>query len=300
MPTSGNPIHLRALLGRTERTQALMNGSIQSDLVSFEFDDIMPVTKGFPSMVREMPFDFGELALLTALQAKEAGKPLTILPFVLAADYLHKYVHYNSKFGTLRPEDMAGKRIGIRSYTQTTGLWIRGFLEEDHGVPLEKQHWVCFQEPHVVEYKEPSFVERGPQDTTPLEMLINGEVDAVVGLLPSQVEPYPQLKSLFPEGTGEEWSRRKGFLPINHLAVLRTSLHEQNSELAPELFRLLLESKGFEKVPVGTVDLYPPGVEANRQGMELLIRWALRQQLLTDPVDVDSLFDEVTRGLGAT
>lgn len=300
MTTTEPAIRLNTLLARNARTEPLFKGEIASNLVSLDLtNSVMPVTAGFPSMVRDMPYDFGELALLTFLQAREAGKPFTLLPFVLAADFLHRYMHYNSAHGTLKPSDLAGKRIGVRSFTQTTGLWLRGFLEEDYGIALEKQHWVCFQNPHVVEYREPEFVERAPADKNLLQMLLDGEIDAAVGLAPDITAANPTLKPVFPEGAGEEWSKRTGIVPINHMPVLKAEIHRRSPELAPELFRMLVESKRVGENPPALPELRPYGIDPNRRGMELLVRWGLRQQLLREPIPIDELFDPITARLGA-
>jgi 4,5-dihydroxyphthalate decarboxylase len=294
--TAAGPMKLHTLMARTDRTEALFDGRVQSDLIDLDFDPLQQVTAGFPAMVRHMPYDFGELALLTFLQAREVGKPLTLIPFVLAAEPLHRYAHYDSRCGILRPEELAGKRIGVRSYTQTTGLWIRGFLEQDHGIPLEQQRWVCFQQPHVLEYQIPDFVEQVPENKDLVDMVLDGDIDVAVGLIPAITDRHPELAPLFPKGTGEAWVERNGFTPINHMAVLRSSIHDGNSAIAPELFHML------ERAGTMTphADMRPAGVEANRKGMEMLIRWAVRQQLLREPVNVDDLFDDITSLLGAS
>ena len=38
---------------------------------------------------------------------------------------------------TLKPADLNNKRIGIRSFTTTTGAWLRGILANDYGVDLD-------------------------------------------------------------------------------------------------------------------------------------------------------------------
>ena len=36
------------------------------------------------------------------------------------------------------PADLAGRRVGVRAYSQTTGLWLRGLLADDYGVQPER------------------------------------------------------------------------------------------------------------------------------------------------------------------
>lgn len=40
-------------------------------------------------------------------------------------------------FGTPQPRDVEGRKVGIRAYTQTTGLWLRGVLQHSYGVDLD-------------------------------------------------------------------------------------------------------------------------------------------------------------------
>src|SRR5580693_9266990 len=119
-------MRLRALLGDYPGTAALKSGAIKSDLVSFDFADYSPTHKGFKPMVREAAFDVSELAIVTYLMAKSFGKPMVLLPNVVLARFQHAYALYNAKSGTMTPADLNNKRVGIRSFTTTTGAWLRG------------------------------------------------------------------------------------------------------------------------------------------------------------------------------
>ncbi len=128
---------LRTLLGDHPGTAALKNGTIKSDLVAFDFVDYSPTNKGFKPMVREGAFDVSEMAIVTYLMAKAVGKPMVLLPNVVVARFQHGHALYNGKRGTMTPAGLNGKRVGIRSFTTTTGAWLRGILANDHGVDLE-------------------------------------------------------------------------------------------------------------------------------------------------------------------
>src|SRR6201991_4251808 len=105
---------LRTLLGDHPCTAALKNGSIEADLVEFEFVDYSPTNKGFKPMVRDGAFDGSEMPIVTYLMAKSFGKPMVLLPSVVVARFQHAHALYNAKSGTLTPADLDGKRIGIR------------------------------------------------------------------------------------------------------------------------------------------------------------------------------------------
>src|SRR5271168_1397357 len=193
-------MRLRTLLGDHACTAALKNGSIRSDLVEFDFVDYTPTNKGFKPMVREGAFDVSEMAIVSYLMAKSFGKPMVLLPNVVLARFQHAYALYNAKSGTMIPAELNGKRVGIRSFTTTTGAWLRGILANDYGVDLNSIDWVTFEDAHVAEFKDTTL--RAPQDKQIVQMLIDGELDVVLG---EKVE-RPGLKPLFADAAGEEKS----------------------------------------------------------------------------------------------
>src|ERR1700748_68000 len=203
-------MRLRTLLGTHPCTAALKDGSVKSDLVTFEFADYSPTHKGFKPMVREQAFDVSELAIVTYLMAKSFGKPMVLLPDVVVARGQHGYALYNAKRGTLTPSDLTGKRVGIRSFTTTTGAWLRGILANDHGVDLDSVDWVTFEDAHVAEFVDTT--KRAPAGKQIIQMLVDGKLDAVLG---EKVE-HPDLKPLFADVAAEEkaWSARHGVSPV--------------------------------------------------------------------------------------
>src|ERR1700753_3292056 len=116
-------MHLRALLGDYPGTAALKKGAVKSDSVALDFADYSPVHKGFKPMVREQAFDVSELAIAPYRMAKSVGKPMVLLPNVVVGRTQHGYALTNAKRGALKPADLNGKRVGIRSFTTTTGAW---------------------------------------------------------------------------------------------------------------------------------------------------------------------------------
>ena len=119
-------MRLKTLLGDHPGTAALKNGLVKSDLVEFEFAQYSPTNKGFKPMIREGAFDVSEMAIVTYLMAKSFGKPMVLLPDVVLARFQHGHALYNAKAGKLSPRDLNGRRVGIRSFTTTTGAWLRG------------------------------------------------------------------------------------------------------------------------------------------------------------------------------
>jgi len=203
-------MRLRTLLGDHPCTSALKDGSIKSDLVSLDFAEYSPTNKGFKPMVREQAFDVSEMAIVTYLMAKSFGKPMVLLPNVVLARFQHACALYDAKQGTLKPADLNGKRVGIRSFTTTTGAWLRGILANDYGVDLNSIDWVTFEDAHVAEFQDTT--KRAPAGKQIIQMLIDGELDAVLG----EKSENPALKPLFPDVATEErsWFAKHDVLPI--------------------------------------------------------------------------------------
>jgi 4,5-dihydroxyphthalate decarboxylase len=281
-------MRLRTLLGTHPGTAALKNGSVRSDLITFDFADYSPTNKGFKPMVREQAFDVSEMAIVTYLMAKSFGKPMVLLPSVVIARFQHAYALYNAKLGTLKPADLNGKRVGIRSFTTTTGAWLRGILANDYGVDLASIDWVTFEDAHVAEFRDTT--ERAPQGKEIIQMLLDGELDAVLG----EKVDRPGLKPLFPDAAAEEksWFAKHNVVPINHMVVVSAALSNQHPEVVREVFRLLQESAAL--APAGA-----PPVDADemRRALEMMIGYAAQQGLIPRAYAVDELFDDLTRTL---
>src|SRR5882762_7473092 len=190
-------MRLRTLLGDHPCTAALQDGSIKSDLVTLDFAEVSPTHRGFKPMVREQAFDVSEMAIVSYLMARSFGKPMVLLPSVVLARFQHAYALYNAKQGTLTPADLHNKRVGIRSFTTTTGAWLRGILANDYGVDLDSIDWVTFEDAHVAEFVDTT--KRADAGKQIVQMLIDGELDAVLG----EKSELPGLRPLFAETPAE-------------------------------------------------------------------------------------------------
>lgn len=199
---------------------------------------------------------------------------------------------YRADRGALAPGDLEGKRVGIRSFTTTTGAWMRGILANDYGVNLGRIDWVTFEDPHVAEYVDRT--ERAPRGKSIIQMLKDGELDAVLG----ETSNDPALKPLFEDPAGESarWYRRHGVVPVNHLVVVTETLAASRPDVVRELYALLKRGKA-NAGPSGVPDVLPFGVEANRKPLELIIDYCVQQALIPRRLQVDELFDDTTRDL---
>jgi 4,5-dihydroxyphthalate decarboxylase len=230
------------------------------------------------------------------LQAKAHGKPLVLLPAVVVGMLPHPFLVYNAERGHITPTDLKGRRVGIRAYSVTTTAWIRGVLENDHGVDLDSIRWVTFEDAHVAEYQDPPTAERAPGGKQLVKMLLDGEIDAGVVGGPDLREPKFRPVIPNPNEAAQAWCRRHGTLPINHMVVVKESLAKSNPEAVKEIYRVLRASKQAAAA-ASTFDPLQFGVEHVRPSLELIVKYSVQQKLIPRRFEVDELFDELTRGL---
>ncbi len=289
---------LNVCLGTYPHTRALKKGDVKSERLVLNFTEIDPINKAFRMMVREQKFDVSEMAIVSYLQAKAYGKPLTLLPATMLGRFQHGAMLYNSERGTIRLEDLPGRRVGVRAFTQTTGVWLRGILSKDYGLDLGKVKWVTFQDAHLAEYDDPPGVERAAAGKDMTKMLLDGELDAAIygGVMPTD----PRLKSVIadPEAAGKDWYRKHGVVPVNHMVVLKESLSKPNPGAVREVFRMLLDSKKAAGLPkAGAIDTIPFGFDAVKPALDLMSSYALEMKIIPRRLLVEELFDDTTRAL---
>jgi 4,5-dihydroxyphthalate decarboxylase len=275
----------------------LKEGTIRSSAVTLDLIDMKPVYRAFKPMVRDVAFDISELAIVTYLQAKAFGKPIVLLPAVVVGRFQHHCMLYNADRGTLNPRDLVGHRVGVRSYTQTTGVWLRGLLANDYGVDIDRVHWVTFEDAHVAEFSDPPGVERVSGDKDMKQMLLAGELDAAI--FGTELPGEPQLKSVIPDpqAAARAWYERHQTAQINHMVVVSESLAKSRPDAVRQVYDLLLQAKQAAPASDG-IDLTPFGIAACRPALQIIIDYALQQQLVRRRPTVEELFDGLPPGLG--
>jgi 4,5-dihydroxyphthalate decarboxylase len=287
---------LRTNLADYPVTKAMKDGRVKSDLVTLDYCGPTPAHNGFKAMVRENKFDAGELAIVTFLQAKAYGKPYVLLPAPISGRFQHHCAGFNIDFGHLDPKDIEGKRVGVRTYSQTTALWIRGVLRHEYGVDLDRVTWMTLGDGHLAEYHDPQNCVRLPAGSSIPQMMLEGELDAA--LLGEDMPKDPRVRTLVPDAhnAAKSWYEREGFVPINHMFAIHQDVSRKHPEAVKEIFRMIAESR--ELTEGGVPAVFPPlGLEANRKGLQTAIDWALDQKIIPRAMSVDELFDDVTGNL---
>jgi 4,5-dihydroxyphthalate decarboxylase len=279
---------LKTAIGRTKYTEPLFTGAIASPSLRLTLEPFKAISRAFAPMVRELAFDVSELAIATFLQARAQGKAITLLPIVLAGRFQEASL-ICLKSSPMRGEaDLAGKRIAVRAYSQTTGMWLRGILKDQHGIEAGDMHWLTFEGAHVAECADPPFVERATGDADMLTRLRAGEVDAII--VGNEGAEGEDLRSVFldPAAAGEAFFARHGFVPVNHLLTLRRDIAESEPETVAELIRLFNALKAGETQ--GARDPRPIGRAAIDPPIELAIRYSHEQGLIPRKLALDEVW----------
>ena len=289
---------LDACFGTYPHTQPLKNGDIKSDRVVLRLKEVNPINKAFLMMVRQMKFDVSEMAIATYLQAKAYGKPIILMPATMFGRFQHGTMLHNSERGTLTPDSLHGRRIGVRAFSQTTGVWLRGILWKDYGVDLGKMKWVTFEDAHVPEFRDPPGVERAAEGKDMTKMVLDGELDAAI--FGSNVPSDPRLKSVIPnpDAAAKEWYKKHGTVPLNHMVVVKSSLSKPTPARCVKCIRMLAASKKAAGLPKpGAIDTIPFGFNAVKPALDLMSSYALEMQIIPRRYSVEELFDDTTRAL---
>lgn len=288
---AADPAVLTAALGDYPHTRALRDGRVSSGALRLEFADVSPVNRAFAPMVREARFDVCEMAIATFLQAKAHGKPLVLLPVTVAARFQESALLCRVDGDVRGPADLVGRRVGVRAYSQTTGMWLRGVLADECGVRPEAVRWTTFEGAHVAEVRDPPWAERAPPGREMLAMLRAGELDAVI--VGNDVPDDPGLCTVFPDpaAAAEAFWRKHHLVPVNHLVTVRRELAETRPDLVAELLRLFRDAKAAAPAAPGGRDPLPMGRAALRPAIELALRYSTEQGLLPRPLDAGEVWE---------
>ncbi|MFD4325594.1 ABC transporter substrate-binding protein [Nocardioides sp. NPDC058538] len=304
---------LKTLTRAQGANQALISHEVEPDGWTLSFADEPVLVKGFRKMVRNDEYDVAELAVTTYLTAKEHGARFTALPIFIVRDFHHTKTQVLADSPVKTAADLAGRRVGVnRGYTVTAGVWARAALA-DAGLDLSSVTWVLSGDEHVATYVPPANVEAAPEGRALEELLLAGELDAVVnaGIENDAVVP------LLPANAAWDSLKETGFIPVNHLVVVRDELLEANPGLATATFEAFTEAKrryvarlqdglaetkqdrNFSRFTeiTGQIDPLPYGVEANRAALEKLMENAVAQGILTRPLALEDVFAAETLGL---
>ena len=305
---------LRTAVGNYGHTTPLKDGTVTSKMFDMEHIEVSPVTSIFRRMVRGLEFDVAEMALSTYLCARAHGKAFTGIPIFLTRAFYHGGLVYNTRSGIKSPKDLEGRKVGLRSYTLTPGVWTRGILQTEYGVDLDAVTWVLSGDEHVAEFVAPPNVVSSPNNDLG-EMLLSGEIDAAIGAGPVD-SPDIQPLSQEPDEADAAWHRKTGVYPISHMLVVKDAALESNHGLAQELFNVFKTAKApylkrlqsrdassaadqalLKMAEIVGNDPIPYGLQSSLKTLETFIGFNVEQGVIPEKIDPEELFPSSTLAL---
>ena len=250
-----NQVHLRIAVAEHPHTSAVRNGSIPIEGVDAEIITVEPQIAAFRRMVRRVEFDVCELAPTTYIIARAYGAPFVALPIFVQRRFHHAGLLVRPDAGIKTPKDLEGRKVGVRAYSVTTGVWTRGILIDEFGLDSSKVTWVVDDEEHVTQLQLPSNVVHTPNGKSLAEMMAGGELaagfdgNAGVGRTGAPTGGWQTVEAHYPdlfpdaEQLEAEWYRRTGIYPMHGTIVVKDSVLMEHPWVATSLFRAFSKAK---------------------------------------------------------
>ncbi|TJY66155.1 ABC transporter substrate-binding protein [Arthrobacter sp. CAU 1506] len=315
------PVPITLACERYDRTEALRDGRVKPAGVDLTY---LPqqVEETFFRMARFREFDAAEMSLSSYVISLTRDAPFIAIPVFPSRFFRHSGVYVNASSGIEKPEDLAGKQVGLAEYQLTANVWIRGILEDHHGLPVESVHYRTGGlhdpgRPEKLKVDLPANVKLTPigPDQTLSEMLATGEIDALYTPREPRSFGSDSVRRLFnPSGSADiEYFEQTGIFPIMHVVVIRRDVYERNRWLARSLYDAFAEAKAlceqnfeetatmrymlpwlFDEVErtrsIMGKDFWPYGLDRNDQTLRTFLRYSYDQGLAARPLEPHELF----------
>ncbi len=316
-------LQLTFACGDYDRTRALEEGTVRPDGIELTYLRL-PVEETFFRMMRHREFEVAEMSLSSYVKSLDSeDRPFVALPVYTSRQFRHAgiFVHVNS--GIEKPEDLRGKVVGTPEWQLTANVWIRGFLADQYGVPVDSVEYRTGGqessgriEKAAVDLGDRIRIQPIGEGETLSAMLAAGAIDAFQGpRVPSSFVPGGPVRRLFadPVAAEKEYFARTGIFPIMHVVVIRRDVYERHRWVAQSLTKALTEAKhkamaelydasalrfmlpwlipGLEEArALLGEDYWSYGVEANRHVLETFLRYHHDQGLSRREYAPEELF----------
>ncbi|MGH7829725.1 MAG: ABC transporter substrate-binding protein [Candidatus Binatia bacterium] len=261
---------------------------------------------------QEGEFDAAELSLALYLTLKSRGAPVVALPIFPNRRFRHAFLYVREGSTIRKPQDLKGKIVGIPSYLNTCGLWVRGILNDEYGVAVRDILWKSMRS--EAEFAPPAGVRiellSGKKNLC--SRLLEGELDAAASPDAAQFRCQGVRQLFAPSKEIEkDYYSRTGIFPISHAVAIRRRWLDEQPWVAQKLFDAWNEAKRIaleddadptysnfawignlweEERALFGVNPWPYGIAPNEATIEALIRHAVEQGILKERLEPGALF----------
>lgn len=310
--------------GPYDRMAALADGRVSPEGIDVTYIAIKSGPEIFSRMIKGREFDVSEMSASTYLSARTRGDfPFVAIPVFPSKVFRHGYIFINKNSGIKSAADLAGRRIGTMGYGQTAAVWIRGILQDDHGIDLRSVQWLegGSEAPfsgRSKDFKVPAGIriDKIADDIAMGDLLARGEIDAMLGARhPITFGKNPNVVRLFPDyrAAEKDYFQRTGIFPIMHTVVTREDLYKEHPWIAASLYKAFEEAKAMayremrfsgamryalpwlyqdldEIDELFDGDPFVYGLAKNRKSLQALARYLKEQGFVETDIAVDKLF----------
>ena len=250
-------VKLDIAIASLPHTAALLNGEVPIEGVTPNFIQVVPQIAAFRRMVRQVEFDVCEIAPTTYIIARAYGAPFIALPIFITRRFHHSGLLVRRDAGVKRPKALEGRKVGVRAYSVTTGVWTRGILIDEYGLDSSKVTWVVDDEEHVTQLKLPPNVVHAPGGRSLADMMADGELaagfdaNAGIGRSGSPTGGWKQLEANYPElfPDVEEleaaWYKKTGIYPMHGTIVVKDEILKAHPWIAQSLYTAFSKAKAL-------------------------------------------------------
>jgi 4,5-dihydroxyphthalate decarboxylase len=210
------------------------------------------------------------MSMSSYLIAKSQGADMVALPVFPSRRLFQTELSCHVDSGIAKPEDVAGKKLGVAEYQQTAALWIRGILEHDFGVSQYKVHWYMERSEEMSHgaatgFKPPPGISfnRIPQNKSLASTLLDHELDVAHVASPFVLKAnaldrssriggkgdWSHIRPLFPDRMAEaaRFYKNHGFLPVNHAYIIRGDVYKKYPWVAFNLYTGFVKAKALAR-----------------------------------------------------
>ncbi len=314
---------IKIAVGDYDRTRPLIDGQIRvegfpTQVLAGDLEEI------FAQAFQTAEFEVTELSFSNFLIASTRGVcPYVALPIFPSRSFRHSAIYVRADAGIATPKDLAGKRIGVREYSNTLALVVRGMLADEYGFDPASASWLIGDIDHIerdsissINWPKGGLSIASVAGRTLSSMMASGELDALVAYTPPQgFGKGGPVARLFPDWrtTEQDYFARTRRFPIMHIVAIRRDVLEAQPELAPALMAAFNSAKQIaqdrlaihQAIPIMLPwmtaeaentqalmgdDFWPYGIAANRDMLETQIRYSHQQGLISRQPAIEELF----------
>jgi 4,5-dihydroxyphthalate decarboxylase len=316
-----------------DRVRAIQDGRLTLDGfdVRFQPEDIYTLNRLLFGPKRTYEVSETGLIPFVTRYANEDFRAYTLIPVFISRTFRHRNIFVRTDSGIEKPEDLRGRRVGTPGYGMSSHTWIRGFLQDVYGVKPEDMQWVETTKSSDGGKLNSDFgkyflpkdfpLTRGPEGMDESEMLITGNVDALITAIEPKayLDGHPKIRRLFSNvrAVEREYYKKTRVFPIMHVIAVRKDVADANPRLPKAIYSMYSQAKqaAYDDLEAAEVlkvtlpwvnqelkatralmgdDFWPYGLKANRKELDLVMRYTHEQGLTKRRVRVEEVFHAST------